>query len=173
MDRRKCAIDAGGPLLPGLWSPRFFFAFVDSDSLQGARLASRELESRTLMPTSVSGYATVTARRSPRPLPSFAMPRRSTLGRDPRVPDRIRIENGLPAVPLRKQADNGPHRHSHTANARPSAHDAVVASDSFESRHGTDPMTPSRGHRLSKCAARFRFVKLPGAPATESDREPR
>lgn len=24
----KYAIDAGGPLLPGLWSPRFFFAFA-------------------------------------------------------------------------------------------------------------------------------------------------
>ena len=23
------AMDGGGPLLPGLWSPRFFFAFVD------------------------------------------------------------------------------------------------------------------------------------------------
>jgi hypothetical protein len=39
----RTAHEPGGPLLPSLWSPRLFFAFVYSGGLQGTEISRREL----------------------------------------------------------------------------------------------------------------------------------
>jgi hypothetical protein len=72
--------EQGGPLLRSLCSPRLFFAFVNSSSIQRREVSLQESSiEEPMMPTSVSRDATVTARRSPRPLPSLARRRRPRL----------------------------------------------------------------------------------------------
>ncbi len=165
---QRTAREHGGPLLPSLCSPLLFFAFVNSTSIRRRESSRRETRPRSPDDrTRERGTQRlwladldVHFHRSPCRVAQ-------RLGKIPGFQIGIRIENGRSAVPLRKQADDGSHRHSHAANTRPSAHDPIVASDARESWHGTHPTTLSTGRHSPRCAATVRVEQLPGARARE------